>query len=168
MRASRLTTVLVMGSLALVAGCGGDEETTSTATDAVPTETAAPETSPKPEAEEIPVDELTGLNDDQRIVEGAMAFLVSSDSEEVCEELVTDALLRQSYGGLQGCLQGRPKPSLANGGKLGQPKIDGGTATVVATPDGGLYDGVEVNFTFVLEGDTWLIDSVSADIPVGP
>lgn len=166
--------VLLAGALALVAGCGDDEEsTTPTVEEAVQTEAGGAST--KGESDEKQPNEggpddsdLVAPQPEMQITEAAVAFLVSPDSEAVCKDLVTTNLIEASYGSVSGCLDGRPKPTLADSVKAAEPKVDGSEATVVATPDGGLYDGVEVEFTLVLEGETWLIDSVSADIPVGP
>lgn len=180
----RATSVLLAVLLALAAemftGCGGDgvEETTtagSVATTEAPTaaENAVSEEGKgggggheeTPEAEDAEAELISAKG---QIMNAAGAFLASPKTEEVCGELVTQNLLASSYGGLQGCLDGRPNPTLAKRSRLEPPEIDGDRATVVATPDGGLYDGVEVEFTLVLEGETWLVDSVAADVPVGP
>jgi hypothetical protein len=35
-------------------------------------------------------------------------------------------------------------------------------------PDGGPYDGTEVKASLVLDEGTWKVDSLQADVPVGP
>ena len=180
MNASRATTllaaILLAGALAL-AGCGDDggETSAETATQVMTETTAAEESGTGEEGDEgKQEDDGSGLSEpapppaEVQVERGAEDFLISPDSAKVCEDLVTDDLLKQSYGSLQGCLQGRPKPTLAKTAEVTKPKVDSVEATVTATPDGGLYDGAEVEFTFVREGESWLIDSVSADIPVGP
>jgi hypothetical protein len=168
--------MLIVGAL-ILSGCGDDVgETGPAAATEATVESTAPDgtgSEGEPDGGEPAHNNGHGKPEEPISAEGQImnatgAFLASPESDEVCGDLVTENLLQQSYGDLQGCLQGRPKPTLAKRSRLELPDIDGSSATIVATPEGGLYDGVEVEFTFVLEGDTWLIDSVSADIPVGP
>jgi hypothetical protein len=174
---SRLSSILLLiVALALLAGCGddGEETTTTTATALEETTTEADTTSTgpgTPQGSEGGDDELAeeaappaGV----QVERGAEAFLVSPDTDLVCRKLLTENAVKESYGSTSACLQSRPKPTLAKSVEVAKPDVGEAEATVTATPDGGLYDGVEVEFAFVAEDETWLIDSVSADIPVGP
>lgn len=158
----------------LAAGCGEDDETTATSADT----TAATATTTAPaEPLEGAAETAGGAADDPasalppaeaQIEAGVKVFLMSPNGEQVCGELLSDEALESFYGSRNGCLEGRPNATLADSVKIARPKVQESTATVTAVPKGGLYDGIEVEFTFVSEGGLWLIDSIQADVPVGP
>ncbi len=41
-------------------------------------------------------------------------------------------------------------------------------AQALARPKGGIYDGQELRAELVLDDDTWKLDSLRSNVPVGP
>lgn len=160
-------------ALGMLAGCGDDEgggesttgvATSSTTSEAGSTGTGSGHATGPDGGGSAP----EGPSDTEQIEAAIEAFLVSPDSSEVCEQLVTTNLLRNAYGDLRGCLDGRGAPTLASSVAIGELEISAEQAAATAVPKGGVYAGSDVDFTVVLEGESWRIDSVRADIPVGP
>jgi hypothetical protein len=101
-----------------------------------------------------------------------IAVLTDSGSpEQACDELVTDAFLRNAYGGRPNCLAAREQGGVARDIEVDEVSESESTATAVAVPRGGPYDGVEVEVELVadpeLEG-AWLVEGLFADVPAGP
>jgi hypothetical protein len=107
-------------------------------------------------------------DDGELIVAAITALLSDPDSRAVCSGLVTPRLLRQSYGTLRGCLDGRPAEALADEVSVDGVEVDADEASATAEAAGGVYDGNEVDVELVRAGGRWLVDSLRADVPVGP
>jgi hypothetical protein len=96
--------------------------------------------------------------------------LAPDDSAAACREFVTPAYLKAAYGGEEGCEQ-----AVQAGGTASSVRVEGiyvnlnaGTAKANATPTGGPNDGETLHVQLVLEGNTWKVDSVESNAPVGP
>jgi hypothetical protein len=179
-RRTAAAIVVVAASLLVVAlaACGDDDEDGSAATTAEEATTTGADGRPGYSGagggDDAADEEGAGGGDrgsgDRQQVEAAIAAVLSdADSERVCREVLSEDALASAYGDLQGCIDGRRPVTLADGiRELRDLELDGGTATAVVVPDGGLYDRVELELTAVRDGDSWRIDSLQADIPVGP
>ncbi len=173
MRRSLPVLVLIA---AVLASCG-DEPTDPTTISVATTETTAPAESEAP----VPPDDSAGdpsAADDPgadrpRSVEDVVtAVLTGSETPEtICDDLVTPEYVATAYGDRAGCIAAQRGGTLADSieGTFGN--ASGETATVVVTPKGGPYDGVDVEVELVAAADlegAWLIDSLLADVPAGP
>lgn len=176
--AGRLAIGLLLGSL-VVAGCGDDEEPATTATTA-------------PEATQTPTTETATTADgdedgDQAEAEGdggketieigrptsientlEAVFTGSLDAALICDELVTERYVRSAYGAREGCIAAQKPGALADSVEIADVEEAGGSASAVAIPTGGPYDGVEVEVELVREPGGWRVDSLLADVPAGP
>jgi hypothetical protein len=146
-------------ALAALAGCGEKDEpettgpvvttetgSTSSTTTGTTTTTTQPDTPPQTAADAVE------------------AFLVSSDAELVCDEVITPKFLRASYGDRTGCIAARKPATLATSAGI----APGGNAVITAEPKGGIYDGEKLTFTTVSAAGGFAIDSVKSNVPVGP
>lgn len=109
------------------------------------------------------------VGDEDRIEAAIAAVLTSVRAKEVCDEAVTPAFLERAYGDRAGCaalIAGAG--AQARAAEISRLEIDGGVATAVVRPDGGIYDGEQLDATLVREGGAWRLDRLDADIPVGP
>lgn len=170
-----------------IAGCGDDEETSTAAetTAATASSTEATVSSTQLSVEEPPDAGAEG-DKDTSVADGgveatmspeaadpesaATAFLVSSDTDLVCGELIAPPAFSSTYGTVAGCREGRPPASLAKDVEVEDLTVapDEKSATATLVPNGGVYDGVPVEFELSSDGTRWLIASVKADVPVGP
>jgi hypothetical protein len=96
------------------------------------------------------------------------AALASSDPGQACGTYVTQRYLDAAYGGRQGCLRAQAPGSAARSLVSLRARIRDNTAVATVVPDGGPYDGTEVEASLVLDDGTWKVDSLRADVPVGP
>jgi hypothetical protein len=176
---------LVLAAIVLALGqCGEDESagtgqgsgpaastTTATTTDGDATPRAV---EPGEDGGEAPDDDPAAASpapSDEELIEAAViAVLAGKDPRRVCTSTLSERFLREAYGGLQGCLNGRDPASLARpGGTRVEPvRIDAGRAEVVAHPAGGTYGGERLEAVVVRSAGGWRVDELRADIPVGP
>ena len=111
--------------------------------------------------------------DRPRAVEDVVAAVLtgSETPATICDELVTPEYVKTAYGDREGCIAAQDPGSLAESVQVSDVQESGETATAVARPVGGPYDGVDVEVSLVaatdLEG-AWLVDSLFADVPAGP
>jgi hypothetical protein len=165
-----------------LAACGGDEgetaePTTSTAatttTNAGAAETTAEPPAPDAEDDQKPGGEPTEQIERPMDIEDVIVAVLTGGGtpEQACEELVTDRFVRTAYGSRQGCMAARAPGATARTVEVTDVRESGDSATAVAVPSGGPYDGVDVEVALVadpaLEG-AWLVDSLLADVPPGP
>ena len=167
-------------ALAVGLGAGGDDDEPAT-TASVPATTEA-ETQTEAETSE----QANGDGGDQQEepqrqeqlerpleVEDVLAAVLtgSGSPEQACDELVTDAFVRDAYGGRANCLAAREQGGVAREIAVEDVAESGDTATASAVPKGGPYDGVTVEVELVADPDlegAWLVDSLFADVPAGP
>ncbi|MBK5118253.1 MAG: hypothetical protein JJE23_15240, partial [Thermoleophilia bacterium] len=113
-------------------------------------------------------DAAPGLSDSKQVSLAIEALLIEPDNDLVCDQVLSEKLLRSAYGDRQGCRNQRRPQLLGESAKINGLEVDGDIATAVAIPKGGLYDGEKLEIVAVREGDTWQIEQFIADIPVGP
>jgi hypothetical protein len=160
--------LLLISALVLLLGaCGGDDES---ATEAGPTVETAVEADGgvSTDAEQTGSGADSAPSDEERIEGTIAALLTSSDPAEACDEAVTDAFLRRAYGDRAGCGAALAPAALARRVRIRMLEIAGAGATAVVLPEGGVYDGQQLDVMLVREGDRWEVDGLEADIPVGP
>lgn len=169
---------IVIAALALLSGCGGEDETSSSTTTA---STSAAATGPTG-AEEAQPDappETAGGGDGAGGGEAASgpggdpesaleAFFTSGDPDLVCAELATAKLLASAYGDERGCRQAQVPAAIPKAIEIEELDSSGDMAEAIVVPEGGPNDGFEHEVVLVREGDSWLVDSLEADIPAGP
>jgi hypothetical protein len=177
-----LTTIACLAAgLALLAGCGGDDETSTTSSTTTTEPTTAPATGPTGStgADESSAD---GSGDDDSQDDGArpasdagsdpesalQEFFTSGDPDLVCGELATEALIAEAYGDEQGCRQAQVPDAIPESIEVKELDESGDTAEAVVVPRGGPNDGFDHEVVLVREGDVWVVDSLKADIPAGP
>jgi hypothetical protein len=98
--------------------------------------------------------------------------LTSSDPAKTCgTQYVTQHYLSAAYGGRQGCVQAQNPKNSADALRVGpvtQASNEPRMASVKASPRGGLYDGEKLTVSVVKEQDTWKVDGLKSNAPVGP
>jgi len=110
-----------------------------------------------------------GPDDQALITETLEGFLAGSDPAKACRELVTERFLRRAYGNTAGCEAAQ---------KAAKPADDAGVEDIMVHPDsvaqalarprGGIYDGQKLRAELVLDDETWRLDSLRSNVPVGP
>ncbi len=168
---------------AFLAGCGSDDSTTAPAvrstilqaTTATETTTADESTAPvapddsagNPEEADDP-----GADRPRAVEDVVAAVLTGSETPEtICDDLVTPEYVKTAYGDREGCVAAQDPGTLAKSVQISDIQESGETATAVAKPSGGPYDGVDVEVTLVAASDlddAWVVDSLFADVPAGP
>jgi hypothetical protein len=136
--AGRLVIGLLLGAVAL-AGCGDDA------------------------GEEIE-------NERPTTIEGTLETVLTgaSDAALICDQLVTDRYVRSAYGAREGCIAAQKPGALADSVEIMEVEEAGDSASAVAIPRGGPYDGVDVEVELIDEVGGWRVDSLLADVPAGP
>ncbi len=173
MKSSRLILLVVcLLAAALLAACGDSSDADqSTATGSGPSAdptTGAEGPSGETDASGGEDTAAPGLSDSKQVSLAIEALLIDPDNDLVCDQVLSEKLLRSAYGDRQGCRNQRRPQLLSESTKINGLEVDGDTATAVAIPKGGLYDGEKLEIVAVREGDTWQIEQFIADIPVGP
>ena len=95
------------------------------------------------------------------------AVLTSDDPADACGRYVTQHFLSIAYGSRQGCVQAQAPGSAARSLGAYSADIHGETATAVAKPKGGPYDGARITVTLV-GGPSFQVDGLRSNVPVGP
>lgn len=166
---SILAAVLAAAAL-LLAGCGEKDEP-ETAGPVVP-QSATGTDAGSTTAEEATTTEQDGdqgqASAETLIRASIVEFLAGSDPALVCGEILTESFLRKAYGDRQGCLEGRRPGSLAASQQIGDVRVMDSTASAVARAEGGVYDGQRLAVELVAADESWQIDSIDANVPVGP
>jgi hypothetical protein len=158
-------TLATLAALAILAGCGEKDEPATTGP-VVTAETSTASTG-------TTTSQTTTAQDDPRpatsAAAAAQAFLSSPDAELVCDEVLTPEFLRKAYGDRQGCIAARKPATLARpGGKLEVGPASNVGTRVDAVPNGGVYDGDELQITVIREGGAYRVAEVESNAPVGP
>ena len=142
----------------LVAGCGEKSEpptsgpvVTQTTTGTTATTTGGTTT--------------TAASDDQEIKATVVRFLSVPNDPKVCQELITPAFLKRSYGSKSGCVASRKPSAMAKTVAI-KPAYPAGV--VVATPKGGVFDGQTLKVTTINIDGQWTIDKITSNAKVGP
>ena len=171
--------VALAAGLAISAGlvaCGEDDEPAQTTapaeTGVEETGTSTTEASSTGENAENPDGDGPSSNpvdDDAQITKTLEVVLAGSDPVAACQELVTERFLRRSYGDAAGC-----EAAL----RSAEPARDAGVEDIMVHPDsvaqararptGGIYDGQKLRAELVLDDETWKLDSLRSNVPVGP
>jgi hypothetical protein len=176
----RIPIITTVAALLLAAGCGGDDSSEPTVSVSSAAPTASTPTTDE-SAAPVPPDDSAGNPgaaddpgaDRPRAVEDVVsAVMTASETPEViCDQLVTQAYVRTAYGGRTGCLAAQKPGALAESVDVTEVKADSGSATAVAVPTGGPYDGHDVMVKLIPAADledAWVVDSLVADVPAGP
>ena len=107
------------------------------------------------------------VNDQKLIAATVTDFLTKPNDPSVCDDLITPAFLKRSYGSKQGCVAARKPSALAKSVTI--KPASGGSATVVtAKPKGGVFDGQTLKVTVINLDGQWTIDKITSNTPVGP
>ena len=102
-----------------------------------------------------------------RVRTAVEAVLTSDDPADACGRYVTQHFLSIAYGSRQGCVQAQAPGSAARSLGSYSADIHGETATAVAKPNGGPYDGARITVTLV-GGPSFQVDGLRSNVPVGP
>ena len=160
------------------AGCGGDEEPSPAgSTDTETPDEAATTAEPPPGgagpangsggdggAADPGPEPLTAA----QLTDIVGRFFTSADPALACRELVTARLIRSAYGDRAGCEAAQVPAAAAGRVRFDDIEISRTRAVATVTPKGGASDGVELTAELVPAGGEWRIDSLDADVPVGP
>ncbi len=169
LHSTHAAAALVLAAMAL-AGCGGDSASDEGGVPAITGGTADPaeETAP---GTAVPEDEPASnpKSDEDRIKRTLELILTGSDPSLACRDLVTDRYLRRSYGDADGCRAAQAQVRTARRVAVDEVVISpDSVAQAVARPAGGIYDGESLRAELVLDAGTWKVDSLRANVPVGP
>lgn len=96
------------------------------------------------------------------------AVLAGGDPEAACGSFVTDAYVDAAYGGHGGCVGAQAPAAVAKTLNVRSIAVDGDRARAIVVPNGGVLDSQKLTVGLVLEGGVWRVDSLRADVPVGP
>jgi hypothetical protein len=96
------------------------------------------------------------------------AVLAGGDPEAACGSFVTDTYLDAAYGGRGGCVGAQAPAAVAKSLDVRSIAVDGDRARAIVVPNGGVLDGQKLTVGLVLEGGVWKVESLRADVPVGP
>ena len=168
-RAGALGTALAV--VALLAGCGGGDGSTSTVAPPGTTSTQGVGTSSTTTTSTAGgggTGSSAGLTQSQGIRAAVEATLASRDPEQACGAYATQHYLRTAYGSRGGCLQAQRPGSAATSLSSLQVQASDGKARGVTVLNGGPYDGQRVRVSLVEENGAWKVDSLHANVPVGP
>jgi hypothetical protein len=160
---------------AAIAGCGGGGSSTSagtTTSGGTPGGTASAQGTTTSTGSGNPFGGSGGAAKGHTVADVLDAVLASGDPDKACStDYVTEQYLSAAYGDEQGCEQAQTPASAAKSVKI--QGLEGGssqegTATVKVMPNGGVYAGEKITVSLVKEGDSWKIDSLKSNAPVGP
>ncbi|GIK77234.1 MAG: hypothetical protein BroJett022_09240 [Actinomycetes bacterium] len=169
----RATAALLAAALAapLLAACGEKEEPATTGPVVAET-TTGPATTPNGGGGGGGGQPAT---DEERIRATITQFLTKPGNLEepasaaVCDELLTERFLRQTYGSRKNCIESRMPGALADQATiLGRKPGRGGATVVTVEPRGGVFGGQTLRVTVVEAGGAWKIDEISGNAKVGP
>jgi hypothetical protein len=163
-----------IGATAIVAlslaACGDSADEPQTTAVAVTTSTDAPtppSNSPGDGADGTPT---AGAESQESTIEQTLhAVLVTADPEQACVALVTERFVRIAYGDEAGCRQAQSKKAAARRIEVSGVAVDSeGHGQGQVKAEGGVYDGQKLRAELILDGQTWRLDSLHSNVPVGP
>ena len=180
LRRRLIPLALIVASAALLAACGEKDEPEVAAPIPAPAEPEQP--APGPEEPLEPTEPLPGPTEPkpdptppppprpagEQITIAVRGVLASGDPDLACRKYATVRFLAESFGGLAGCRAATNPRSAAESVRLRGLVVNGNRARVVAIPRGGTSSGQRVRVTLVVRGDTWRVDSLRSNVPVGP
>jgi hypothetical protein len=107
---------------------------------------------------------------ERQVRHAVVAVLTSGDPADACGKYVTEHYLKVAYGGRQGCVLAQSPGSAARSLHSYRAQFGevAGTATAVAIPLGGPYDGARVRVSLIQGGQGYQVDSLRSKVPVGP
>ena len=158
------TAALVAAALFALSACGEDERTDGPAAPAVTGVDEAVEA----DAERQVRDEIAEAGARQQIAL-TLTQVLAGDPGDMCGRLVTDRYVRRAYGDEDGCRDAQAKAAQAE--RVRVERVDvlpDSVAQASVRAVGGLYDGERLRAELVLSGRLWQLDSLRANVPVGP
>jgi hypothetical protein len=160
----KITIALTAAALVpLAAGCGEKEEPPTTGPVVAQTTTGQTTTGSQTTSDG------KGATDEELIRSTITDFLTLPNDPSVCDELVTPAFLKKSYGDRQGCVAARKPGALADQVTILARKPGSGGATIVTVkPQGGVSGGQTLKVTVVKSGGGWRIAKITSNAKVGP
>ena len=106
-------------------------------------------------------------SDEKEIRATVTTYLVKPNDPTVCDDLITPAFLKRSYGNRAGCVAARKPSALAKSVTI--KPLEEGTGTMVsAKPKGGVFAGQTLKVTVINIDGKWMIDKISSNAKVGP
>ena len=96
------------------------------------------------------------------------AVLAGGDPEAACGSFVTETYLDAAYGGRGGCVGAQAPAAVAKSLEVRSIAVDGNRARAIVVPKGGVLGGQKLTVGLVREGGVWKVESLQADVPVGP
>jgi hypothetical protein len=166
------TLIVVVLALGYLTGCGGSDDTTTQSTTAVMTTTPATtsaSTSTSTSSDGGTQTTQTGSGDGAIAPVLAAAAVLTSHAtpEKACVTYVTEHFVATAYGGEQNCLAARKDQPLASKITVDQ-SAENTTSHLVVIPDGGPYDGAQVEVEIVEVDGKYQVDGLTAHVPAGP
>jgi hypothetical protein len=159
-------------ALALLAGCGDGEDEPVVST---------PETTTTPEADSVEAPDDSGGSEPEASGDATterrpptaeetieLVLTGATTPADICDSRVTDAYVRNAYGAREGCIAAQRPGALADSIRVEEIEESGDSASAVVLPEGGPYDGVEVQVELIRDDTAWRVDSLLADVPAGP
>jgi hypothetical protein len=163
--------VWLLAVLALAA-CGdsseGGQPATTGSTVSVTTPDEVPPSGETDGAGGEDTDAAPALSDPEGVSAAIEALLTDPDNEFVCDQVLSEKLLRSAYGDRRGCRDQRQPEVLGDSVTINGLKVAGNTATAVAITKGGFYDGEKLDVVAVRAGKDWRIEQFISNVPVGP
>ena len=155
--------------VAAFAGCGGSgDDGSAGATSTSPqSPTSASTTTAGGNGATLRIDREGPKKQIRKAVE---AVLTSGDAADACGRYVTEHYLKAAYGDRQGCIQAQGRGSAARSLRSFRARFGGvaRSASAVAVPVGGPYDGAKLRVSLIQGGPGYQVDALDSNVPVGP
>jgi hypothetical protein len=155
-------TALAVVALAVLAGCGGSDESDNSGT----VTESGPEVSDQ--LTETLGTTASKASDDALVRTALDAVFASGDPAKACETYVTPNYVVTAYGDLDGCRAAQTAGAAAKSIAVNNLQVAGGAATATVVPASGASAGEKIAVTLVQYGDIWKVDTGAANVPVGP
>lgn len=161
---------VVLVAVLSLAGCGGSDDGGQTTAPALTDSSASAEidgsAAQTPSSDEPDGDPAT---DRTKIQNTITAVLSGSDPIETCQTLVTEHYVKTAYGDAAGCRKAQDPKAAADKLEIGQISISPeAVASTSVRAKGGIYAGEQLKVALVLQDGEWKLDSLEANVPVGP